>query len=267
MDLQKLYDFFEIKLQKQKIEKIKPNKKEKVDNKNNEVDPTEAWDSKILPPTEYTKTNSLKNKQKIEELQKTEISTRKLVKIMHATDIEILKRMDANDLIKYDGSNKTQNIVYMINKNTGTQNIFNSLSFSDLKKAAKECELLKNYNLIFMIVNAMQTKELTDKDVETVTFYKKLIDGDLEQSTLSILPFPWILKDCADSNCNVKSTVASIRFCKIVEKLNQMQAIESQFEPKEKHRQIIYSKIYVNLYKNKEVEEEIVHDSYLYLVI
>lgn len=270
MDLEKLYEYFDIKLEKQNIEAEKEAEITEKDSEDTEKDTLATWDKSILPETEYTKDKKLKNQQKNEEICKMDISNKKLTRIMHATDIQLLNNVHANDLIKYNGSNKTQNVTYMVNKNIGEQNMLNKMTFKELKAVAKECEILKNYNLIYMVVNSMQIKNLSDKEVETVKFYKKLIDGELEESTMSILPFNWILKDCADSNCNVESTVASIRFCKIIEKLNQMQSIESSFELKEKHKHFLYAKIYENMNKKQQAEqkeEKITHSNCLYLVI
>ena len=264
MDLNILFKHFDIHLEKQvfphqNINTVVSNESPSLVNV-----PEESWDNTILPETQFSKSKTLSDKAKAEESKHLKLSTKKLVKVIHAVTLEIIKKLTANDLIHYDGNNCTINTKHIINMNQGLQNYLNTLNYKDLKKMAKEAELERDYNLIQMIVISMEGKRLTQKKLQEVIFYKSL----LEKQDRGILPLDWMLKDCIDSNLNVESEVASIRFCTIIEKLNEMQALETTFNLKEKYKYFIFHTIFINLNNNICNETKITNDyKYLYLVI
>lgn len=264
MDLKVLFEHFDICLEKQMF----PYKNTNTTSSNKFTQTTsiseESWDNSILPETQFSKSKTLSDKAKAEESKNLKLSIKKLVKVIHAVTLEMIKKLTANDLIHYDGNNCTINIKHIINMNQGLQNYLNTLNYKDLKKIAKEAELEKDYNLIQMTVISMEGKQLTQKKLQEVIFYKNL----LEKQDRGILPLDWMLKDCIDSNLNVESEVASIRFCTIIEKLNEMQTLETTFNLKEKHKYFIFYTIFINLNNNTCNETKITNDyKYLYLVI
>lgn len=98
----------------------------------------------------------------------------------------------------------------------------------------------KNYNLIEILVKSLQAKKLSDRRLNKVVYYKNMLDSQ----DGGIFPLDWMLKDCEDSNLNVSSEVASLRFCRIIEKLKQMKNIECEFVVKERHKQLLFSKLW-----------------------
>lgn len=223
------------------------NNEEEVD-ENNEEEKSFIWDENILPLTDYLKNQTRANKCKIEEISNLNYKPSKIISIAHAITLELLKKLSARDLIEYDGKKKSLNITYLINFNKGLINYLGKdAKFKILKKMAKNSELCKDYNLVNIIQIVMRQFRLSKKKLELVKFYKDLIENGVPEGY--VLPFEWMIKDCADSNVNVDSEIASMRFCKIIDKVNEMKAIEYEFILKEKHRQFLFGKIFENLEK------------------
>ncbi|ORD94708.1 hypothetical protein ECANGB1_140 [Enterospora canceri] len=264
MKLEKMYKLFSTKLGKPIIKPKEKETDEKKEEKKEQSGEYAPWNSNILPETAYSKDNSLKNQSENDEIMKMSVGNKKMANILHAIDLELIKKIDASDLVSYDGTNCTQGVTHLINANRGTQNYLKTFEYKDLKKMAKEAELLKNYNIIRMIVTSMETKELDHKKITELKFYRDL----LEKQERGVIPFEWMLKDCEDSNMNVESAVASIRFCRIVEKLNDMQEIETIFPLKEKHRHFAYSKMHKFMEgETEETKKRVTVKESLYLVI
>ena len=184
--------------------------------------------------------------EEIDKIDEKTISPRKLAAILTSLDLLLIKEVTAADLIKYDGNTIPQSVSHIQNKNTG---LFHWISITyDYKyiiKMLKRASVDKNYNLMNILIKAIQTKKLSNKKIEKLVFYKELLNNQDN----GIVPFEWMLKDCEDSNVNVESDIASMRFCKIVEKLKEMKKMGPNGKVKETYKQFVYEKIWKNLEK------------------
>jgi hypothetical protein len=227
-----------------------------------------TWNIDVLPITKYIKNKSPKNLSKIENLYNRDINTiepKKIARILTTIDIMLLQCVSAEDLIEYDAKNIPTPIRHLQNKNMGLLQWFSAhFEHNYLMKILKYSVLYKNYNLMNIVLLSLQTKKLTNKQIEKLIFYKKL----LENQESGIFPFEWMLKDCEDSNLNVESEIASMRFCKIVDKLNEMRKIPVIRKLKESHKQYILGNIWKNL-NSRLILSQKKHKTYqgLYLVI
>lgn len=240
-----LEDKFELKIL------CKPEEKQKDDKsaqKDKEIaEPNVYWPIEVLPETKYTKNKDLKSLSEAEKISKKDYSTikpKRLINILNSIDIELISKITAKDLIEYDGYKIPQCISHAQNHNRGllnwmikdfeTKYIFKMLAYSNV---------LKNYNLINICMKALQGRGLSNKRISRLLDYKKILDAQEG----GIFPFDWIFKDCADSNLNVESEIASVRFCKIVDKLKEMKLIKIEYVLRERERYFIYYKCWENL--------------------
>ncbi|KAL6121415.1 hypothetical protein NUSPORA_01674 [Nucleospora cyclopteri] len=259
MNIEKLFKHFNVEFNKS-VPKPQVKKKKIYHESTEEFDL--FWSEDLLPATEFTKDRSMKNRVKVEEIRSSIVSLKKFLKTCHTLDIELINNINASDLISYNGFNPTQNVKYIQNKNAGLLKYFNTLKYKDIKKMLKHSELLKNYNLMNLLVQSFQTHSLSSRRIEKLKFYKEM----LKKQDFGIIPMEWMLKDCADSNMNVESEVASIRFCKIIEKLNEMQSITLDYNVKEKDKHYVYTLIYQNIDNiSYEVVKEDIDYKNLYL--
>ena len=203
------------------------------------------WKEDVLPVTNYIKNPTNKNLSKIEEISKIKnIKPKKLVEMITIIDLLLIKNVTPKDLIEYDGNKTIIPIEHIQNKNKGLLNWLNKdFDNSSIFKMLKYSLLKKNYNLINILLKSLQSRKLSNKEIEKMIYYKKILD----QQESGIFPFDWILKDSEDSNVNVNSEIASMRFCKIIDKLNEMKKIEIEKTLREKHKQFIYGNIFSNI--------------------
>lgn len=212
-----------------------------------------SWSPDVLPVESNADMDSAVYLAQLEDAL-TEAETlkkrkRKLVRLLHVLDIELIKQVTAKDLISYDGRTIPQRIAHLINKNTGLLNwISTEMSFSKLIRMMEHAVLLKSFNNLSVFVKAAQSKRLTSRRVKRLSTYKEHLD----KMDGGIFPFEWMLKDAAESNINVTSEIAARRFCKIVEKLKEMKQIEPSFAIKERYRLQILSRIWSYLGANSQ---------------
>lgn len=230
------------------------------------LDPV-IWPDNFLPYTKYMKNKTNRNMEKIERwaYEPLKLKTKKLVQILTQTDLDLIKILSAEDLISYDGNNGSRAVQHIQNKGKALIVLFSTeFRARTLFKMLKHAIIYKNYNLIHLLVKALQTKSLSRQKVQKVLHYKKLLDT-VEGG---IFPLGWMLKDCEDSNLNIESEVASLRFCKIIDKLKEMKKLEFNFKVREKGKQIVYSRMW-NIVRRKESDLQTLkyqHEN-LYLVL
>lgn len=212
-----------------------------------------VWPHDVLPQTNYTKKHNSFNLEKIEKISQkkvTEIKPEKLALKISWIDLSLIKNVVADDLVKYDGRIVPTPLLHIQNYNSGLFKWFVAeLNFKYLKKMAEKSLELNNFNLLSVIIQAMQYMHLNPKEKEKIIHYKRILKVDER----GIFPFDWVLKDCADSNINASSEIASLRFCKIIEKLQQMKKLEPVINIKEKDKQYVFGKVWKYLnYKTRE---------------
>ncbi|KAI5149083.1 hypothetical protein ENBRE01_0693 [Enteropsectra breve] len=203
------------------------------------------WPENFLPNTEYTTNINNKKLNKIEIIRmykNSKIKSKRLAKIFTTLDLLFIREINAKDLIEYDGAVISKNVKYALNKNRGILNwlAVSDFSWHNLKTIMKEALILKNYNLVNIACMAAQAKQLNNRRIEKIVFYKKF----LKAQESGIFPLEWLLKDCADCNLNKESEVATKRFCIIVEKLKEMKMLELPADISEWERQFIYGRCY-----------------------
>lgn len=206
------------------------------------TDPT-AWPEDFMPYTEYLENKTERNLERIENWKNNEFNfkSKKLVEILTQIDLDMVKALTAEDLVTYDGHTASKAVQHIQNEGKALVGFLSStFDARELFKLLKYAVVYKNYNLIHILVKTLQSKELSSKKMEKIRYYKNILDNEEG----GIFPLSWILKDCEDSNLNVESEVASIRFCKLVERLKEMKKIELDFKVSEKQKQIIYSKLW-----------------------
>ncbi|KAI4293000.1 hypothetical protein PAPHI01_2274 [Pancytospora philotis] len=201
-----------------------------------------VWPADTLPGTRYTQSKTLRHLSKVEDIAKTEveeIKPKKLVGLLHATDIMLIREVSAADLLAYDGTRTSVPVAHLQNKNTGILNwLAVKASFKYLERMMKHAAHRKNYNILVTLIGAAQRKKLKHRQMKLLLMYKEMchrMDG-------GVFPFDWLLEDCADSNVNVKSEIASERFCKIIACLERMKQIELPGRIRERSIQLVYSK-------------------------
>lgn len=210
-----------------------------------------VWPENFLPYTKYMRKMSEKNLDKIERWKTDKLlNDKRLVQTLTLIDLDLLRALTAEDLISYDGNDPSVSIQHIQNRDKLLIAVLSGdFETRRLFRFLKYALLYKNYNLIFLLLKALQTRKLSEKKVKKLLYYKNILDNQED----GIFPLAWMLKDCEDSNLNVESEVASLRFCKIIEKLKEMKNIEYDFEIKEKYKQMLYSKMWDESRKN-EVE-------------
>ncbi|KAM0679882.1 hypothetical protein GINT2_002054 [Glugoides intestinalis] len=202
-----------------------------------------TWPEDFMPYTEYLENKSERNLERIETWKNTEFNfkSKKMVQILTQIDLDMVKALTAEDLVTYDGHTASKAVMHIQNEGKALVGFLSSnFDARALFKLLKYAVMYKNYNLIHILVKTLQSKELSTKKMEKIQYYKNILDNEEG----GIFPLSWILKDCEDSNLNVESEVASIRFCRLVERLKEMKKIEFDFNVSEKQKQIIYSKLW-----------------------
>ncbi len=246
INLNSLYEYFEVNTnyvpKKQKTDK---NKKSEEKTKETDIfNQPLKWPIEFLPQTSFIKEESRQNDSIIEDIAHKDYKASKIISILHSLTIELLREVNAKDLVQYDGYKKTQHVQYLLNFNNGIIKWFNTFEWSDIKKLVKNAELCEDFNLINLLLSTMkQYQNLSSKRLEFILFYKKLMES-VERK--KIVPLEWMLKDCADSNVNVDSEIASMRFCKIIDRLKEMKEIEIDYKLTEKYRHFAYHNIWQN---------------------
>lgn len=226
------------------------------------------WPSEILPQTKYSTGKSMKSLDKLEEYSNYKLSSipaKKLTDILHCIDIILINNINTTDLVEYTGSNASIAISHIQNKDVGVLNwLGNSAEFRYIEKMLKRAAVLHNYNIMNILLNALQSTKLNGKQLRKLVQYKEMLDNQEG----GIFPFEWLLKDCADSNGNADSGIASLRFCKIIEKLEEMKLIQPPHKIKEKEKHMVYAQAwkYLKVSILESIKEEHRSDK-LYLVI
>lgn len=227
---------------KLKIENIKI-KNKKINFLENEI-PFSLWPESFLPEANFCDKNDSNKLETIEKLSKKDlllISNKKLAMLITSIDLNLIKKVNAQDLITFDGVSGSINIQHLQNMNKSLFSWFvKEFEIKRLFKLLKYSSELKNYNLMNNLVKGIQSKKLNDRELRKLSHYKNL----LSNQDKGIFPFEWMLKDCEDSNLNVTSEIASVRFCKIIEKLKEMKNFMIDFQLKEKHKLMIFSKMW-----------------------
>ncbi|ELA42669.1 uncharacterized protein VICG_00421 [Vittaforma corneae ATCC 50505] len=226
-----------------------------------------VWPRDFLPYTKYLENQTESNLDRIERWRNAplKLKNKKFVQALTRIDLDLIRALSADDLISFDGHSASKPILHIQNKNKALIAMF-SLEFETkrLFKLLKYALIYKNYNLIHLLVRSLQTKKLSQRRLERILYYKKV----LENEEGGIFPLAWMLKDCEDSNLNIDSEMASLRFCKIIEKLKEMKNIETDFEVSEKNKQTLYSKLWDIARKNDidlNISEK--RHEYLYLIL
>lgn len=203
-----------------------------------------SWPEDFLPFTKYMKNQSQSDLEKIEKISKRDlgmVGSKKLVNVITSIDLMLIRSLTADDLISYNGESCTIPISHIQNKNKALKVwLSKEIPCRKLFKMLKHAVSCKNYNLTEILVKSLQTKKLSGRKLGKVVYYKNMLNSQ----DGGIFPFDWLLRDCEDSNLNVSSEVASLRFCRIIEKLKQMKDIEYEFVIKEKHKQLLFSKFW-----------------------
>lgn len=225
------------------------------------------WPKDFLPSTKYMDGATEAQLDKLERMKckQLDMKSKKLVQVLTQIDLDLIQAIKAEDLINYNGHPETKSIQHVYNVGKGLTMMF-CLNFEAKKlfKMLKLALLQRNYNLIHILVKSLQNKRLSFKKFAKVAYYKQI----LEKEEGGIFPLAWMLKDCEDSNLNVESEVASLRFCKIIEKLKDMKTIASISKVTEKQKQMIYSKLWETLREHRlENEASKIPHEYLYLIV
>lgn len=252
--LLKQYDF-NLKLKELSLE-TKPEKDHAVDNTAElscKIELNKKWPIDFLPSTKYlVKTSEkyleMKEKWRNEDLTIEKIS--KLTKVLTQIDLNLINAITAEDLINYDGNSSSLAISHILNKNNAlllfiTRKYNKKKIFSFLKYALK----YKNYNLMHILIKSLQSLRLSIKRIESVLYYKEFLDKQED----GVFPFDWMLQDCEDSNLNIASEVASIRFCKIIDKLKKMKNLKYDFKVSEKSVHVVYSQLWDTIREGSEI--------------
>lgn len=246
MDLKRLYRDYHMEITSKEISKYidmqSSNQNASVEETSNSV--SDAWPTDFLPKSEYMTEETEKNLEKIENLSSSnleQLSCKKIVKISTFLDLHLIKQVTAEHLIEYSGTPTCDAISYIMNKNRYLQSLV-SRKFDHRKifKMLKYAAQYKNYNMIHVLVKCLQTKKLRRKRFDKMMLYRNL----LEQQEGGIFPFDWMLKDSEDSNLNASSEVASLRFCKIIEKLKEMKTMENELTVSPKNIHIFYNSLW-----------------------
>jgi len=225
------------------------------------------WPEDFLPYTKYMCDQTEGNLDKIEYLwnKPLDMKSKRLVQILTQIDLDLIRAISADDLINYDGNESSRAISHIQNITKALMVIFSTdFNAKTLFKMLKHALLYKNYNLIYILIKSLQGKKISQRKLSKIAFYNDLMEKERD----GIFPLAWMLKDCEDSNLNVESEVASLRFCKIIEKLKEMKAIEHDFRVEDKHRQMVYSKAWDTTRRTLNITEapKRIYD-YLYLIV
>lgn len=225
------------------------------------------WPVEFLPYTKYLKNSNEIYLDKVEKwiLEPLNFKNKEWVEILTSIDMDLISNITADDLISYDGHFTTNPILHLQNKNKTLISLFSTeFETKRLFKLMKHALIYKNYNLIHLLVKASQNKKINEKKAKKIDFYKNILDNQEG----GIFPLNWLLKDCEDSNLNIESEVASIRFCKVIERLKEMKKLEFNFKVKEKNKQKIYSKLWEIASRSTEGNEELKNNNdLLYLIL
>lgn len=234
-----------------------------------EIKQEPLWPEEFLPGTKYsvkTSENYLEMTEKWSKMTLVKEKSKKIVKILTKIDTILINAVKAEDLISYEGTSNSIAISHILNMNSSLQmyistNFSKKKIFSMLKYALK----YQNYNLIHILTKSLQSMKLSAHKIEKLIIFKDF----LEKQNDGIFPFDWMLQDCEDSNLNITSEVASLRFCKIIDKLKSMKQIKYDFKVSEKNIHIMFSELWktVKTSSGTTVYEETENDGNLFLVL
>lgn len=227
------------------------------------------WPIEFLPKTKYSLKTSESYLEIIEKWNKidvTKMKNNKIVKILTKIDLDLIKAVTAEDLISFEGIPSSIAVSHILNKNSSLQ-LFISTKFSKrrifsmLKYALK----YQNYNLVYVLIKSLQSMKLSIKRIEKLVIYKDV----LEKQENGIFPFEWMLQDCEDSNLNISSEVASLRFCKIVDKLKSMKNLTYDFAVSDRSIHIIYAALWKSVKTSNWIvtQEKSESDTNLFLIL
>lgn len=203
-----------------------------------------CWPEEFLPITKYFSNPSEKYLEMMESWKDDDLCSakpEKLVKILTQIDLNLIKAVSATDLVKYEGSPSSLALSHIIHKTSALQLLIKAkftkrMIFGMLKHALK----YKNYNLIHTLIKSLQSMRLSGKKMDKIAYYKSFLD----KQENGVFPFDWMLQDCEDCNLNISSEVASLRFCKIIEKLKKMKELNYELKVSEKKIHIMYSHLW-----------------------
>jgi hypothetical protein len=293
VDLKELFEEYDLKLNLHQVKKAKPNAKDKrrksvtdetpsptansndnipSNNSNDNKSPNTIfslnWPVEFLPKTKYSEKNTEKYLEKKEKWQNFNIYTlksKKFVKILTQIDLDLIKKIKAEDLVSYEGTSNNISLTHILNKNKSLQLLISSkLEKRQIFRMLKHALKFKNYNLLHILIKALQSLRLNMKNIEKVIYFKEF----LEQQEDGIFPFEWMLKDCEDSNLNISSEVASLRFCKIIEKLKKMKNLTLDFKVSESNIHKMYLQLWQSAITTQhESIESIENDTNLFLIL
>lgn len=263
LDIQDLLKKYKLRV------KYKKEKQEasQVEESNEKVE-FSVWPEDFLPHTEYSKKKTQSNLEKMEKISKKDpslISSKKLVNILTTIDLLLIRDINAEDLIQFDGKPGSLSISHLQNKNKFLIHwMKKTYTVKKILKMLKYSLSIKNYNLANLLIKTAQSQRLSSNKLNKIAHYQKFLDNQEG----GIFPFEWMLKDCEDSNLNLSSEIASLRFCRIIEKLKEMKNIQLDFNLKEKHKQLIFSTLWlVSKEKMSEINGEVIKDDNLYLIL
>ena len=203
-----------------------------------------AWPKEMLPHTRYSldtderSSRKLSRMEALSEMELSSVKPRKLAELLNCIDILLINNLTTRDLVEYDGDNVPTPVAHLQNKNAGILGwLSHSADFRYLNRMLKQSVVLKNYNMINLLAKVAQARRLNNRQMRKIVYYKQILDSQ----DGGIFPFEWLLKDCSDSNVNVDSRTASLRFCRIVEKLGEMKKIAMPRRIGERVKQMIYT--------------------------
>lgn len=255
LDLAKITEHFAMGVARNEIAQEFYSEADRAAHKENSGEDTHAadsppdlvWPEDILPPTEYTKRAGLRGRSRIEELGTAELSDirpKRLALFLHCIDLLLIEQISAQDLMRYDGCCIPVSIAHAQNKNTGMLRWLSAeADFRYLRKMMAESTALQNYNMLNVLLRCAQGRPLKPREMARVVEYRAICD----RTTGGIFPLEWLLKDCADSNVNVSSEIASMRFCQIVVRLKEMRGTTPPQQLRERHKQLVYGRIWAHL--------------------
>lgn len=230
--------------------------------------PFTLWPVQFLPEITCFNDKSSKNLDYLETLSKKDLLSlkgRRLTALLSSIELLLFRNINAEDLIGFNGRLISQPLSHIQNYNKALVVWFiHDFETKKLLKILKYSAELKNYNLINITIKALQNKKLDRRQVNRISRYKALLNTQEK----GIFPFEWLLKDCEDSNLNVDSEIASLRFCKIIEKLKDIKEVNFDFPLREKYKFIVFNKLWMVMQQNiARIENSALDENFIYLVL
>lgn len=162
-------------------------------------------------------------------------SPMKLARLLTSLDIHFILLINPKELVEYDGRDNPShpNISLLRRKNTGLTNYFSLLmspsTHGYFLRVMRHLKALRNLNALEYLSKAFKTQRLKKKDLERLSRVEEdihsyfslrgRVDGYSQEGIPFIYPFDLFLKDVEDSNLNINSEDASMRFCHLMEML------------------------------------------------